>query len=95
MASGFHARVYWLQLAYALSFGAGAIERVTPYVRYEWRHAWFQGFMPIVVDRITAGLRIDLWSSLALKGEILVNREEQGAPDVANNVYTSSAVYQW
>jgi hypothetical protein len=95
VASGFHARACWLQLAYALSVGAGPIDRVTPYVRYERRHAWFEGFMPITVDRITAGLRIDLWSSLALKGEILVNREEQGAPDVPNNVYTSSAVYQW
>jgi hypothetical protein len=47
------------------------------------------------VDRITAGARIDLWESLALKGEYLINRELAGAPDVDNDVLTSSLVYTW
>jgi hypothetical protein len=95
LASGFHARAYWGQLAYAWSIDSGILRRVTPYARYERRHAWFEGFTPILVDRITWGLRVDLWESLILKGEVLVNRELQGAPNVPNNVYTSSAVYQW
>jgi len=41
------------------------------------------------------GLRLDLWDVLSIKGEILINRERAGAPNVPNNVYTSSVVYQW
>jgi len=95
LASGFHARVFWAQLAYSARIEAGALRRVTPYARYERRHAWFEGFQPITVDRVTAGLRVDLWDNLIVKGELLVNGEREGAPDVANNVYTSSVVYQW
>ncbi len=45
--------------------------------------------------RITGGLRVDLWESLILKAELLVNQELAGAPQVANNVTTASAVYSW
>jgi hypothetical protein len=95
LASGFHARAFWVQLAYAARVEAGALRRVTPYGRYERRHAWFEGFQPITVDRITMGVRADLWDNLIVKGELLLNGERAGAPDVANNVYTSSVVYQW
>jgi hypothetical protein len=95
LASGFHARVFWAQLAFTLSLDAGPLRRVTPYGRYEQRHAWFEGFQPITVDRITAGLRLDLWDNVLAKGEVLVNGEREGAPAVSNNVYTSSVVYQW
>lgn len=94
-ASAFLARAFWAQLAYAWSVDGTVLRRLTPYVRYEWRHAAFQGFTPLTVDRLTAGLRIDLWDALILKGEVLANRERAGAPNVANNVYTSSVVYQW
>jgi len=94
-ASGFHARVYWAQASYALNVGLGALNRVVPYARYERRHAWFQGFVPITVDRMTAGLRIDLWDFVAVKGEYLRNRELAGAPNSTNDVYTSSAVFSW
>ena len=94
-ASSFWARAYWLQAAYALSIDAGPLHKVTPYGRYGHRHAWFGGFVPITVDRITLGLRIDLWDSVIVKGEVLLNRELEGAPNVDNNVYTSSLVYQW
>ncbi len=94
-ASGFLARAIWAQVAYGWSVDCAALRRVTPYSRYEWRHAAFQGFTPVTVDRVTAGLRIDLWDALILKGELLANRERAGAPNVANNVYTSSVVYQW
>jgi len=95
LASGFHARVFWLQASYTPPLEVGPLRRVSPYARYECRHAWFDGFVPIMVDRITAGLRLDFWDNLIVKGEVLVNRELQGAPTVPNNVYTSSVVYQW
>ncbi len=65
------------------------------YGRYDWRHAWFAGFTPITVDRFTAGLRVDLWDAVIVKGEMLVNRERAGAPTVDNNVWTASVVYSW
>jgi hypothetical protein len=95
LASGFHGRGFYAQLAYGLAASAGPLHKLTPYARYEMRHAWFDGFTPITVDRITAGLRVDLWDSLIVKAELLVNRELSGAPDVANNVQTTSVVYSW
>ena len=94
-SSGFHARGGYVQLAYALSLDAGPLRKLTVYARYDRRHAWFEGFTPITVDRITGGLRVDLGDALILKGEYLDNRELAGAPTVANNVITSSLVYSW
>ncbi len=94
-SSGFWARGGYVQLAYALALDLGPLRKLTLYGRYDRRHAWFEGFTPITVDRITGGLRIDLWEALILKGEYLVNRELVGAPTVANNVITSSLVYSW
>jgi hypothetical protein len=95
LASGFHGRGFYAQLAYGLALDAGPLHKLTPYARYEQRHAWFDGFTPITVDRITAGLRVELWDSLIVKAEWLVNRELSGAPNVANNVQTTSVVYSW
>ena len=95
LASEFHGRGFYAQLAYALTIDAGPLRKLTPYVRYEQRHAWFEGFTPITVARITGGLRVELWESLILKAELLVNQELAGAPQVANNVTTVSAVYSW
>lgn len=94
-ASGFRARVGWVQLAYAWSLEGVTLRRITPYARYDRRRAAFDGFTPITVDRMTTGLRIDLWDALIVKAEWLINGERAGAPTVANNVYTSSVVYQW
>ena len=44
---------------------------------------------------MTAGLRIDLWTSLIVKGEVLINQELAGAPTVDNNVFTTSVVFSW
>lgn len=93
--SGFHARGGWAQLAYGLPLEIGPLHRVTAYGRYARRHAWFEGFTPLTVDAITAGLRFDLLEGIALKGEAIVNRELEGEPNVPNNVYTSSLVYSW
>jgi hypothetical protein len=95
VSSRFHAQGFYAQLAWAIGVDAGPLRKVTPYGRYEQRHAWFEGFTPITVDRITGGLRVDLWESLILKAEVLVNRELEGAPTVANNVQTASVVYSW
>jgi hypothetical protein len=95
VSSAFHARGGYGQLAYAAALDAGPLRKLTLYGRYDRRHAWFEGFTPITVDRFTAGLRIDLWESLIVKGELVWNRELAGAPDVANNVQTTSVVYTW
>src|SRR5205085_5435139 len=68
-------------------------KRIAIYGRYDRRHAWFEGFVPITVDRITGGVRVDLLESFAVKGEYLRNRELEGAPQVDNDVLTSSLVY--
>ena len=54
LSSEFHGRGYYAQLAYALALDAGPLHKVTPYARYEQRHAWFEGFTPITVERVTA-----------------------------------------
>jgi hypothetical protein len=95
VSSEFHARGFYAQLAWALGVDAGPLRKLTPYGRYERRHAYFEGFTPITVERITGGLRVDLWESLIVKAEMLVNREIEGAPTVANNVQTASVVYSW
>ena len=95
ISSAFSARGGYVQLAYALPFSVGALHKLTVYGRYDRRHAWFEGFTPITVDRFTGGLRVDLWEAIILKAEYLDNRELAGAPTVANNVFTSSLVYSW
>jgi len=94
-ASAFWARGGYVQLAYALSVDVGPLRKLTVYARYDRRHAWFEGDTPITVDRITGGVRLDLWDAVILKAEVLDNRELAGAPTVANNVFTSSLVYSW
>lgn len=95
LASGFHARGYWAQAAYTPPLRLGALRAMTGYGRYERRRANFDGFRPIEVERVTAGLRVDLWTSVIVKAEVLLNQEREGAPDVSNDVFTSSAVFVW
>ena len=95
IASGFTAHGGYVQAAYSLSLGDGVLQKLTAYGRYGRRHAQFEAFTPINVDRITAGLRLDLWDALLVKGELLVNRQLADTPKVPNNVLTSSVVYSW
>ena len=95
ISSAFSMRGGYVQVAYALPWSVGALHKLTIYGRYDRRHAWFDGFTPITVDRFTGGARIDLWEAVILKAEYLDNRELAGAPAVANNVFTSSLVYSW
>jgi hypothetical protein len=94
-ASGFWARGGYVQLAYALALDWGPLRRLTVYGRYDRRDAAFVGYAPIAVDRVTAGLRVDVWDAVILKGEWLGNREVAGAIPVANDVITTSLVYSW
>lgn len=95
LTTGFHARGFYAQATYTLPLSWRVFRRLSVYARAEQRHAWFEGFRPVTVQRGTGGLRLDLWDEVALKGEMLVNREVEGAPQVANNVLTSSLVYTW
>jgi hypothetical protein len=93
-ASAFEARGYWVQAAEELPLPLSPV-RLTFYGRYDHRHAAFRAYIPVTVDRITGGLNIGLGDSVQIKGEVLVNREIEGAPQVNNNVYTSSVVWTW
>ena len=95
IASAFHARGFWAQAAFAPLLNVGPLRTITPYARYERRHAWFEGFRPLTVARVTIGLRIQLWSAVILKAELLLNQELAGAPTVDNDVFTTSAVITW
>jgi hypothetical protein len=95
ISSAFNMTGGYVQVAYALPWSAGALRKVSVYGRYDRRHAGFEGFTPITVDRFTGGVRVDLWEAVILKAEYLDNRELAGAPTVANNVFTSSLVYSW
>ncbi|HET6149560.1 MAG TPA: hypothetical protein VFH68_18630 [Polyangia bacterium] len=95
IASGFHERGFYAQLAYGLAIDAGPLHKITAYGRYDRRRARFEGFTPLLVDRVTVGLRVDLWEALIVKAEILINRELEGSPQVRNNVQTLSVVHSF
>ncbi len=95
LVSGFAATGGYGQLGLHIDPGFSWLRRITVYGRYGRRHAQFEGFRAITVDRITVGARLDLWQQVALKTEGLINRELVGAPDVDNNVWTNSLVFTW
>ncbi|HVV53205.1 MAG TPA: hypothetical protein VHO06_26340 [Polyangia bacterium] len=92
----FYAHGFWVQAAETLPLSIDPF-RLTLYGRYEQRHAQFPDSMGAVLteDRITGGVNVGIGENLQLKAEYLVNRELSGAPQVANNVFTSSAVWTW
>lgn len=95
LASGFQVTGGWARLGYTLPFTSPAFTGATLYVRYDRRHGQFEGFTQLQTDRLTGGVRVDLFEVLALKAEVLLNRELAGAPLVDNDVFTSSAVFTW
>jgi hypothetical protein len=95
LASGFTVTGFYVTAAWTLPFTSGHFDHLTIYGRYDHRQAKFEGFGQVEVDRFTAGLRVDLFGQVAIKAEYLVNREIAGAPDVRNDVFTSSAVFSW
>ena len=95
VVSGFAVTGGYGQLGLGFELDTGPLKRITFYGRYEQRHAQFKGFRAITVDRVTAGARLDLWEQVSLKAEGLLNRELVGAPEVPNDVFTSSLVLVW
>ena len=95
IASEFRVRGFWGQLAITAPWSFRVLRRTIVYGRGEQRRAWFEGFSAVKVRRFTVGARLDLWESLALKGELLLNREVDGAPDVDNDVWAASAVWSF
>ncbi len=95
LASGFQLTGGWVRLGFTLPITTPVLTSATLYSRYDRRYAQFQGFTPLQTDRLTVGARVDLWEVLALKVEVLLNRELVGAPNVDNDVFTSSAVFTW
>jgi hypothetical protein len=92
----FYVHGFWVQAAEELPLQIDPF-RLTLYARYEQRHAEYPDFTgaTILVDRITGGVNVGLGESLQVKAEYLWNRELSGAPQVPNNVFTSSAVWTW
>ena len=95
LASAFSVWGGWGRLSYSLPWKTEVLTGVTFYGRYDGRLAQFEGSTFLHTDRFTFGARLDLWDVLALKLEVLLNRELAGAPIVANDVFTSSAVFTW
>ena len=71
IASEFYANGFWAQAAYALKFG-GAAARDHPLRALRAAPRRFEGFRPITVARVTAGLRLDLWAGIDLEGRVPV-----------------------
>jgi hypothetical protein len=90
----FYAHGFYLQAAEELPLKIAPF-RITIYGRYDRRTAEFEGISEITIDRMSAGLNVGIGDNLVVKGEYLVNREIAGAPQVANNVATSSVVWTW
>jgi hypothetical protein len=96
--SEFYAHGFWVQAAEELPLPLDPLPlRVTVYARYERRHAEFPDYPGawLTEDRITAGVNFGVGETLQLKAEYLINRELEEAPQVPNNVFTSSAVWTW
>jgi len=85
----------YVQLQYAVPLTTDWLTGLALYGRYDRRNATFSGFATVETMRFTAGVRIELFSMVAVKAEGLFNQELSGAPDVANDVFTSSVVFTW
>ncbi len=85
----------YVQLTYAVPLTTDWLTGLALYGRYDRRHATFEGFATVETERFTAGLRIELFSMVAIKAEGLFNVENGAVPDVANDVFTSSVVFTW
>lgn len=94
-ASAFQVTGFYGTLGWKLPFEAGWFNGLTIYGRYDHRRAQFKGFQWVEVNRVTGGLRLDLFNALAIKAEYLFNGELVGVPDVQNDVFTTSAVFSW
>jgi hypothetical protein len=95
LATAFQVSGGYVQLQYAVPLTGDWLTGLAVYGRFDRRNAEFHGFAGVQVDRFTVGARIELFAMLAVKFEGLFNRELAGAPDVPNDVFTSSVVFTW
>lgn len=95
LATAFQVSGGYLSLAYAVPVTGERLTGLTVFGRYDRRNAAFLGFQGVQTDRFTFGARLELFAMIAVKVEGLFNRELGGAPDVANDVFTSSVVFTW
>jgi hypothetical protein len=95
LASAFDVWGGWARVAYTLPWRGAVVSGLTAYVRYDRRHATFEGNVTVRTQRFTVGARLELFEMLALKAEGLFNGELGGAPSVDNDVFTASAVFTW
>lgn len=95
LATGFQVSGGYVSLAYAVPVAGDWLTGLSLYGRYDRRNAAFAGFQGVQTARYTVGVRVELFAMLAVKAEGLFNQELSGAPDVPNDVFTSSAVFTW
>ncbi len=95
LASGFDVWGGWVRLAYVFPIESRRLTQLAVYGRYDRREARFQGLPQVKTDRFTVGVKAQLFEVLALKAEVLFNRELSGAAEVENDVVTSSAVFSF
>ncbi|MFN0062102.1 MAG: hypothetical protein ACKVPX_06275 [Myxococcaceae bacterium] len=91
--SGFKVDGFWVQGGYTFTFDHPIFQSVALYGRFERRNGTFHSFTPVKTARLTVGGRVDVYRSIAIKFEALLNRELPGTASVDNDVFTSSAVY--
>jgi hypothetical protein len=95
LASGFDVWGGWGRVGWTLPWRGAVLTGASLAVRYDRREAQFEHATWVRTDRFTASVRLDFFELVALKAEYLINRELTGAPNVDNNVFTSSAVFTW
>jgi hypothetical protein len=95
IASGFKVYGFYLEVAWVLPVRDRVLSGLTLYGRYDRRKGGFHGTPQLLTSRWTVGGRLELWSVLALKAEVLFNRENAGAATVDNDVFTTSAVFSF
>jgi hypothetical protein len=95
LASAFNVLGGWLRLSYTLPFSNETLSQLSVYGRYDRREAAFEGVSTVKTSRWTAGLKAVFSEMVALKAEVLFNREHAGATEVDNDVFTSSVVFSF
>ena len=93
-SSDVHARGGYVQLALRAAGRRGPLRKLTVYGRYDRRHAWFEGFTPITVDRITGGAAPGSVGRADRQGRVSRSTASWRArPPSPTTCFTSSVVY--
>ncbi len=95
LASAFNVLGGWVRLSYTLPYSNETISQLSVYGRYDRREGAFEGIPLVKTSRWTVGIKAVLADMVALKAEVLLNREHAGATEVDNDVFTSSVVFSF